>query len=88
MQYDLMKFAKQKAWKGLYLHVVSAVRFSAVVSWSQTTQQFTGHVLDSAGQLFQRLKSLSTIRRLVLTLRPSPQVVATIRHLSAPEPTI
>ena len=50
MQYDLMKFAKQKAWKAFVTFTLSLLcAFSAVVSWSQTTQQFTGHVLDSAG---------------------------------------
>src|ERR1035438_4391456 len=54
MKYDLMKLAKQKAWKALGAFAFSLVfALSAVVSWSQATQQFTGHVLDSTGAVIQ-----------------------------------
>ena len=50
MRYDWMKFAKQKAWKVFVTFTLSLLcAFCAGVSWSQTTQQFTGRVLDSAG---------------------------------------
>jgi hypothetical protein len=50
MQYGLMQHTRQKAWKALGVFAFSLlIAFSAGVSWSQTTQQFTGHVLDSTG---------------------------------------
>jgi len=50
MQHGLMKYAKQKAWKALGGFALSVLcAFSAGVSWSQATQQFTGHVLDPTG---------------------------------------
>jgi len=50
MQFDLMKCAKQRARKvlGVFAFCVLCA-FSAVVAWSQTTQQFTGTVVDSTG---------------------------------------
>jgi hypothetical protein len=50
MQQELRKFGKQKAWKALgVLALCLSCAFSAAVGWSQATQQFTGHVLDSTG---------------------------------------
>jgi hypothetical protein len=50
MQYDLMKHARQTVWKVFVTFILCLLcGFSAVVSWSQVTQQFTGHVLDSTG---------------------------------------
>jgi len=50
MQYELMQHAKRKARKALGVFAFSLLfACSAVVAWSQTTQQFTGHVLDSTG---------------------------------------
>jgi hypothetical protein len=50
MQYGLMEHVKQRAWKALGVFaLVVLCACSAVVSWSQATQQFTGHVLDSTG---------------------------------------
>ncbi len=50
MQFDLTKYAKERALKALGVFALFVLcAFSAVVSWSQTTQQFTGHVLDSTG---------------------------------------
>ncbi len=50
MQQDLTRFAKQKAWKALGVFALCLLcAFSAAVGRSQTTQQFTGHVLDSTG---------------------------------------
>jgi hypothetical protein len=50
MQYNLMKYAKHKTWKVLVTFTLSLLcAFTAVVSWSQATQQFTGHVVDPAG---------------------------------------
>ena len=45
-----MQYANRKAAKALWGLVLTMLcMFSAVVSWSQTTQQFTGHVVDPAG---------------------------------------
>ena len=45
-----MQYANRKVAKDLWGLVLSMLcMFSAVVSWSQATQQFTGHVVDSAG---------------------------------------
>jgi Carboxypeptidase regulatory-like domain len=45
-----MQYTYQRVIKALWGQVLfSLCMFSAVVSWSQTTQQFTGHVLDSTG---------------------------------------
>src|ERR1017187_2273008 len=45
-----MQYANRKTSKALWGLVLSILcMFSAVVCWSQTTQQFTGHVLDSTG---------------------------------------
>src|ERR1035438_7571738 len=45
-----MQYANRKVSKALWGLVLSMLcMFSAVVSWSQATQQFTGHVLDSTG---------------------------------------
>jgi hypothetical protein len=45
-----MQYANRKGAKALWGLVLSVLcMFSAVVSWSQATQQFTGHVVDSAG---------------------------------------
>ena len=50
MKFVLMQYARQKAWKALGGFVLTLLcAFSAVVSWSQATQQFTGHVVDSTG---------------------------------------
>src|SRR5579863_3256168 len=50
MQYDLMKYAKQTVWRALGIFGFCVLcAFSAVVSWSQTTQQFTGTVADTTG---------------------------------------
>jgi hypothetical protein len=50
MQYDLMKYARQKTWKVFVTFTLCLLcGFSAVVSLSQATQQFTGHVLDFTG---------------------------------------
>src|ERR1039458_2172408 len=50
MRLDLMKNAKLIASKVFFTFTLSLLfAFSAVVSWSQATQQFTGHVLDSTG---------------------------------------
>src|ERR1019366_8883263 len=54
MQHKLMKFAKQKAWKALGVFALCVLCvFSAAVAWSQTTQQFTGTVVDSTGAVIQ-----------------------------------
>ena len=45
-----MQYRYQRVVKALWGQVLfSLCMFSAVVSWSQTTQQFTGHVLDTTG---------------------------------------
>src|ERR1035438_7607754 len=45
-----MQYANRKVSKALWGLVLSMLcMFCAVVSWSQATQQFTGHVLDSTG---------------------------------------
>src|ERR1035437_9451270 len=45
-----MQYANRKAAKALWGLVLSLLcMFSAAVSWSQAPQQFTGHVVDSAG---------------------------------------
>jgi hypothetical protein len=50
MQYDLMKYAEQNARRALRLFTLFVLcAFSAVVSWSQATQRFTGTVVDSTG---------------------------------------
>ena len=50
MQFDLTKYAKQGAWRALGVQrYLCCACFSAVVSWSQATQQFTGHVADHTG---------------------------------------
>lgn len=50
MQFNLIKCARQRAWKALGVFAFCVLcAFSAVVAWSQTTQQFTGTVVDSTG---------------------------------------
>jgi len=50
MQYDLTKYANQRARKTLRVVALSVLcAFFAIVSWSQAMQSFTGHVLDSTG---------------------------------------
>src|ERR1035438_7678928 len=45
-----MQYANRKVAKALWGLVLSMLcMFCAVVSWSQATQQFTGHVLDPTG---------------------------------------
>src|ERR1035438_10646543 len=49
-----MQYANRKVAKALWGLVLSMLcMFCAVVSWSQATQQFTGHVLDSTGAVIQ-----------------------------------
>ena len=50
MRYGSMEYARRQGWKALGAFVLSVLcAFSAVVSWSQATQQFTGHVVDPTG---------------------------------------
>jgi hypothetical protein len=50
MQDGLMQYPRRKAWKAIQAFALSLLFvFTAGAAWSQTTQQFTGHVLDSTG---------------------------------------
>ena len=50
MGYDLMRYAGHKAWRRIAAFALFLLcAFGGVVSMAQTTQQFTGHVLDSTG---------------------------------------